>query len=72
MNPADQNLRRITKCDKDFAKKIDIKAIKSWVQTRDIHKIEFMKILALFVMKISSNIQPMYQKNVVKMNMLIY
>ena len=28
-NPADQNLRRITKCHKDFAKKIDIKAIKS-------------------------------------------
>ena len=29
LNPADQDLRRITKCDKDFAKKIDIKAIKS-------------------------------------------
>ena len=40
LNPADHNPRRITKADKDFAKKLDFKDIKFPVKTRDIHKIE--------------------------------
>ena len=40
LNPADHNPRRITKDDKDFAKRIDFKDIKSPVKTRDFHKIE--------------------------------
>ena len=31
---------RITKCDKDFAKKLDFKDIKFPIKVRDIHKIE--------------------------------
>ena len=38
------NPRIITKADKDFAKKIDFKDIKSLVKVRDIHKIEKKKI----------------------------
>ena len=55
LNPADHNFRRSTKCHKDFAKRIEIKAIKSWVKTRDFHKIERRTslALALSVMKIS-------------------
>ena len=40
LNLADRNPRKITKADKDFAKKLDFKDIKFPVQTRDIHKIE--------------------------------
>ena len=39
-NPADHNPRRITKADKDFAKRLDIINIKFPVKIRDIHKIE--------------------------------
>ena len=38
LNPADHNPRRITKADKDFAKKRDFKT-KFPVKIRDIHKI---------------------------------
>ena len=40
LNPADHNPTRITKADKDFAKKLDFKNIKFPVKLRDIHKIE--------------------------------
>ena len=40
VNPTDHNPRRITKADKDFAKKLDFKDIKFLVKIRDIHKIE--------------------------------
>ena len=40
LNPADQNLGRITTADKDFAKRLDFKDIKFLVKIRDIHKIE--------------------------------
>ena len=40
LNPADHNPRRITKANKDFAKKLDFKAIKFSVKIRDINKIE--------------------------------
>ena len=37
--PADHNPRRITKSDKDFAKRLDFKNIKFPVKIKDIHKI---------------------------------
>ena len=40
LNPADRNPARITKADKDFAKKLDLKNIKFPFKVRDIHKIE--------------------------------
>ena len=40
LNLSDLNPRRITKGDKDFAKKLDFKDIKFPVKIRDIHKIE--------------------------------
>ena len=40
LNPADHNPRRITKADKDFAKRLDFKDIKFPLKIRDIHKIE--------------------------------
>ena len=54
LNPADHNPRRITKADKDFAKRLDFKDIKFPVKIRDIHKIEkkiILLALALLVMK---------------------
>ena len=45
------------------------------VKIRDIHKIEKKRnpsALAFLAIKIKKNIQSMYQKNVVKKNMLIY
>ena len=39
-NPAGHNPRRITKADKDFAKRLDFKNIKFPVNIRDMHKIE--------------------------------
>ena len=40
LNPADHYPAKITKADKDFAKKLDFKDIKFPVKIRDIHKIE--------------------------------
>ena len=40
LNPTDHNLRRITKADKDFAKKHDFKDIKFPVKIRDTLEIE--------------------------------
>ena len=40
LNPADHNPRRITKTDKDFAKRLDFKDIKFLVKIREIHKLE--------------------------------
>ena len=40
LNPADHHPARITKADKDFAKKLDFKGIKFPVKIRDIHKME--------------------------------
>ena len=38
--PEDHTPARITKADKDFAKRIDFKGIKFLVKIRDIHKIK--------------------------------
>ena len=40
LNPADHHLSKITKADKDFAKKLDFKDIIFPVKPTDIHKIE--------------------------------
>ena len=40
LNPPDHNPRRITKTDREFAKKLDFKGIKFPVKIRSIHKIE--------------------------------
>ena len=80
LNSADHNPRKITKSDKDFAKRLDSKDIKCPVKIRDTHKIgkknknkKKPSALVSFVMKIKKNVQSMYQKkNVVKINMLIY
>ena len=40
LNTADCNLARITKADKDFAKRLDFEDIKFTVKTRDSHIIE--------------------------------
>ena len=40
LNPTGHNPRRITKADKDFAKKLDSKDIKFPVKLRDISQIE--------------------------------
>ena len=45
LNPANHNSRRITKADKDFAKRFDFKDKKLPVKARDIQKIEKKKIL---------------------------
>ena len=39
LNPADHDLRRITKADRGFTKRLDFKDIKTPVKVRDIHKI---------------------------------
>ena len=70
LNPADRNPARITKANKDFAKKPDLKDKKFPAKIRDINKIE--EKLMFLVMKIRKNIQLMYQKNVVQKHMLIY
>ena len=52
LNPTDHNARRITKSDKNFAKRLDFKEIKFPVKIKDIRKTE--KYLA---MKIKKNIK---------------
>ena len=74
LNPADRNPAKITKADKDFAKRLDFKDIKFPVKIRDIHKIvkRIPSRLVFLATKIKKNIQSMYQKNVAKINILIY
>ena len=72
LNPADHQPARITKADKDFAKKLDFKDEKFPVKVRDNQKIEkrVSSALVFFVIKIEKNILFMYLKNVAKKNML--
>ena len=53
LNSADHNPRRITKVDKDFAKRLYFKDIKFQIKVRDIHKTEkrILLGLAFLVMK---------------------
>ena len=61
LNPTDHQRRKIKKDDKGFGKKLDFNNIKCPV-----------KVLVFLALKIKKNIQSMYQKNVVKENMLTY
>ena len=74
LNLTDHHPRRITKSDKDFAKKHDFKDIKFPVKTRDIHKLKkrITSALVFLDMKIKKNIQSMHQKKCCEKNMLIY
>ena len=49
LHPTDHNLRRITKADKDFVKRLDFKDIKYHAKTRGIHKIEGMNSIGISV-----------------------
>ena len=40
LHPVDHNPKRVTKADKDFAKKLDFKDIKFPVKVRDIQNVE--------------------------------
>ena len=76
LKPENQDPARITKAEKNSAKKINFKDIKFPVKIRDMYKIEKKKKnppeFVFFAMKIKKNIQSIYNKNVVKKNMLIY
>ena len=75
LNPADHNIRKITKAAKDFAKRFDFEDKKFPDKIRDIYKIGRKKILsasAFLVMKTRKKIQSVYQKNVAKKKMLAY
>ena len=49
LNPADHNSRRITKFDKDFAKRLDFKDIKFPAKIRAIYKIEKKNSICIIV-----------------------
>ena len=74
LNLTGHNPRRITKADKNFAKNLDFKETQSFSAKLEIHKKLKKRIpltLVFSVFKIKQNIQSMYQKNVVKKNMLL-
>ena len=75
VRPAGRDPARITKVDRYFTKRLDCKDIKFPVKIRDIHK--FKKsinstTLVVLVKEIRKNVQSMYQKNAVKVSILIY
>ena len=49
LHHVDHNPAKITKADKDFAKKLDLKDIKFPIKTRDIHKIEKKNSISISV-----------------------
>ena len=75
LHPADHHPAKITKAEKDLAKKLDFKDITFPVKIRDIHKIKkhnFITVSVLIV-KIRKNTQSMYKKTVAKKkNTLLY
>ena len=74
LNPADHNPARITKADQDLAKNLDFKNIKFPVKIRNIHKILEKNSISISVFGYGNktNIQFMYQKNIVEKNMFYY
>ena len=74
LHAAHHNPRRITKTDKDFAKKLDIKDIKFPVKVRDIHKIEKKNSISISVFGYENKEkdQIYVSKNFSEENMLIY
>ena len=74
LNPADCKLARITKADKDLAKKRNFKGIKFPVKIRDIHKIERKASIGISAFGYENKGKhPIYvSKNVLKKSILIY
>ena len=73
LHPADHNLRRITKANKKFAKKLDFKDIKFLVKVTDIHKILKNSIGISVLRYENKEKKPVYiSKNAVTKNILIY
>ena len=70
LNPENDHSAIITKAEKGFTRKLDFKDIKLETFT----KLKEKKSLALMflLMKTKKNIQSMFEKDVVKKNMLIY
>ena len=70
VNPADLNPAGITKANKEFAKKLDVKDIKFPVKIRDIHKFEKKNSVRVSVFGYENEEKhpSIYQKNVVKKN----
>ena len=68
LNPADRNPARITKADKDFAKKVDFRDKKFPVKIRDIHENEKKNSIAISVFGYENkgNIQSMYHKEMLR------
>ena len=60
--PTDHNPARITKADKDFAKKLDLKDIKFPVEIRNIHKFEKTNSIRISVFENKEKHKFMYQK----------
>ena len=73
LHPADCYTGKITKADKDFAKRYDFKNIKFPIKIKSVHKIEKKRILltCFFILKTRYNIQSKYKKNDVNKTMLI-
>ena len=74
VNPGDHNLEKITKGDKDFAKKFDFKNIKFAVKIRNLTKSKQIipSELVFLMMKKRKNIQSMSPENNAKKKMLTY
>ena len=76
LHPADQNLRRITKPDKDFAKRLNFKDVIFPVKIRDIHEIKkkkkrILSAIASLVMKTTTKKSIYVSKNALKKNLVI-
>ena len=74
LHRADHHLVRIRKIDEILENELDFADIQFPVKIKDIHKIKKRTLSALLfpVIKIRKNIQSIYQKSVIKRNMLIY
>ena len=73
-NLADHNPRRITKADKDFAKRLDFNDIKFPEKTRELHKIEKKNSIAISVFGYENQVKyTIYEsKKYCEENMRIY
>ena len=75
-NPGNQNPRRITKADKEFAKKLNFKNTKFPAKSREIHKIEKKNSISISVFGYENKERhPVYVSKkccVVKKHMLTY
>ena len=61
LNPADHHPARITKDDKDFAKRLDFKDIKFPGKTRDVHEIEKNNCIGISVFGYENKVKyPIY------------